>query len=293
MNILSIFLIAGIILLYSFQTLFCTLYNQRYPGKAEWTSPVFCILEAAFIVLITWALNGFRFHASAPTLIFGCLNALVLFGYNTSLIEAGKRGSYAFFNMSLLYGAILVPMAYSALFLKEKTTLIQWIGIGLMLIAFLFMNWESKGLVKAKKGYYVFCALLFLCNGLYSVFLKMQSVACGEESTEMVMLTFGIMGLVALIRLIRTEKGNTLRAFRQTRQSLWPLALCLLSAGLAINGLVYILPSVNTVVFYTIENGGVLLMSSLYAFLFFHEKPAPRKIAGILVALISITLLSI
>jgi hypothetical protein len=92
----------------------------------------------------------------------------------------------------------------------------------------------------------------------------MQSVACAEESTEMVMLTFGIMGLIALIRLIRTEKGNTLRAFRQTKQSLWPLALCLLSAGLAINGLVYILPSVNTVVFYTIENGGVLLMAYTY-----------------------------
>lgn len=293
MNIISALLIAGIILLYSFQTLFCTLYNQRYPGKAEWTSPVFCILEAAFIVLITWALNGFRFHLSTPTLIFGCLNALVLFGYNTGVIEAGKRGSYAFFNMSLLYGAILVPMVYSTLFLKEKTTGVQWIGIGLMLIALLLMNWEGKTGQKPKKGYYFFCVLLFLCNGLYSVFLKMQSVACPQESAEMVMLTFGIMGLVALIRLIISEKDNTLIAFRQTRKSLVPLVLCLLSAGLAINGLVYILPNVNTVVFYTIENGGVLLMASLYAFLLFHEKPTPKKIAGILIALVSITLLSL
>ena len=114
MDWFSVFLIAGIILLYSFQTLFCTLYNQRYPGKEACAAPVFCTLEAAFIVLITWALNGFRFHASPPTLLFGCLNGLVLLGYNSSLMAAGKRGSYAFFNMALQYGAILIPLAYSA-----------------------------------------------------------------------------------------------------------------------------------------------------------------------------------
>ena len=293
MDWLSVVLIAGIILLYSLQTLFCTLYNHRYPGKAEWAAPVFCALEAAFIVLITWALNGFRFHASPPTLLFGCLNALTLLGYNSSLMAAGKRGSYAFFNMSLQYGAILIPMAYSAVFLREGTTPVQWVGIGLMLIAFLLMNWEGKTEKTAKKGFYLFCALLFLCNGLYSVFLKMQSVACENESAEMIMLTFGLMGLTALIQLAAQAKGNTLRAFRQNRRSLPPLIACLLSAGLAINGLVAVLPRVNSVVFYTVENGGVLLLSCLYAVLLFHEKPAPKKVAGVVIAIVSITLLSL
>lgn len=293
MDWLSVILIAGIVLLYSFQTLFCTLYNQRYPGKAAWAAPVFCILEAAFITLITWALNGFRFHASPPTLLFGCLNALVLFGYNSSLMAAGKRGSYAFFNMALLYGAILVPMAYSAVFLHEGTTAVQWIGVGLMLIAFLLMNWEGKMEKTAKKGFYLFCALLFLCNGLYSVFLKMQSVACENESAEMIMLTFGLMGLAALIQLAITEKGNTLRAFRQSKRSLPPLIACLFSAGLAVNGLVAVIPRVNSVVLYTVENGGVLLLSFLYAVTLFHEKPAPKKVAGVIIAVVSITLLSL
>ena len=293
MDWLSVLLIAGIILLYSFQTLFCTLYNHRYPGKAEWAAPTFCALEGVFITLITWALNGFRFHLSPPTLLFGVLNALVLLGYNSSLMAAGKRGSYAVFNMSLQYGAILIPMAYSALFLREGTTPVQWAGVGLMLIAFLLMNWERKIEKTAKKGFYVFCALLFLFNGLYSVFLKMQSMACENESAEMIMLTFGVMGLAALIRLAAAEKRNTLRAFRQSRRSLPPLIACLLSAGLAINGLVAVLPRVNSVVLYTVENGGVLLLSCLYAVLLFREKPAPKKVAGVAVAIVSITLLSL
>ena len=293
MDWLSVVLIAGIILLYSFQTLFCTLYNHRYPGKAECAAPAFCAMEGVFIALITWALNGFRFRPSPPTLLFGCLNALVLLGYNSSLMAAGKRGSYAFFNMSLLYGAILVPMAYSNLFLQEGTTPVQWVGVGLMLIAFLLMNWEGKMEKTAKKGFYLFCALLFLCNGLYSVFLKMQSVACENESAEMIMLTFGLMGLTSLIQLLIAEKGNALQAFRQNKRSLPPLIACLLSAGLAINGLVAVLPRVNSVVFYTVENGGVLLLSCLYAVLLFHEKPAPKKVAGVVIAIVSITLLSL
>ena len=293
MDWLSVVLIAGIILLYSFQTLFCTLYNHRYPGKAECAASVFCVLESVFICLLTWGMNGFRFHASPPTLLFGCLNALVLLGYNSSLMAAGKRGSYAFFNMSLQYGAILIPLAYSTIFLQEGTTPLQWAGVALMLVAFLLMNWERNVEKTAKKGFYVFCALLFLFNGLYSVFLKMQSVACADESAEMVILTFGIMGLVALIRLVMAEKENTLLAFRQDKRSLPPLIACLLSAGLAINGLVAVLPRVNSVVLYTLENGGVLLLSFLYAVLLFHEKPIPQKVVGVGIALISMTLLSL
>ena len=293
MDFVSIALIAVIVLLYSLQTLFCTLYNKRYPGKPEWSSPVFCALEGIFITLITWALNGFHFSPSLTTVLFGCLNALILFGYNTSLIAAGKRGSYAFFNMVLLYGAILVPMAYSVLFLNEKTTVLQWIGVGMMLAAFLLMNWDGKGAQATDKSYYLFCALLFLCNGLYSVVLKMQSDRTGAESSEMIMITFGAMGLIALVQLALKEKGSTLRAFRQTKESLLPLCACLLVAGLAINGLVRILPRVNSVVLFTVENGGVLLLSSLYAFLLFKEMPEAKKLIGIGIAIVSITLRSL
>ena len=293
MDFTGLLLIVAIIVLYSFQTLFCTLYTRNYPGREDLASPVFCVTEAVFIVLLTWALHGFRFRPSGPTALYGLLNGLVLLGFNLSLMGAGKRGSYAFFNMALLYGAILVPMAYSVIFLQEHTTALQWGGVGLMLIAFLLMNWEGKSGQKPKKGYYLCCAVLFVCNGLYSVFLKMQAMACAQESTEMVMITFGLMGLSAFIQLAAREKKHTLRAFRQNKKSLKPLAACLLSAGLAVNGLVLVLPRVNTVVFYTAENGGVLLLACLYSIFLFREKPTPRKLAGIAIAVASLTMLRV
>ena len=42
----SALLIILIIVLYSLQTLFCTMYTNKYPGKAENASPVFCVLES-------------------------------------------------------------------------------------------------------------------------------------------------------------------------------------------------------------------------------------------------------
>ena len=107
---MSTILIAVIILLYSFQTLFCTLFNDRYTGSKAASPYVFCVVEAIAIPLVSLAFNGFRFAPSGLTVLLGVLNAAMLFVYNTSLIAAGRRGSYAFLNVMMLFGGILIPI---------------------------------------------------------------------------------------------------------------------------------------------------------------------------------------
>lgn len=231
-----------IILLYSFQTLFCKLFSDRYPGKTGLSSPVFCIIEAAFITLTTFAFNDFQFHVSPLTILFGLLNGLILFGYNTSLIKAGTLGSYAFLNVCLLYGAILVPSAYGIIFLQENINLLKIIGILMMLIACVFMNWDEIKLKGSSIKYYIFCILLFLFNGAYCSIIKMQTIYHNEEKQSMIMITFALMGIIALVNLLCTEKENTLQAFKLSKNCLPFLILCLISATLAINLLMYILP---------------------------------------------------
>lgn len=281
-----------IILLYSFQTLFCKLFSDRYPGKKELISPIFCIIQAAFITLVTYAFNGFQFHSSPLTLLFGILNGLILFGYNTSLIKAGTLGSYAFLNVCLLYGAILVPSAYGILFLHENITVLKIIGIIMMLIACVFMNMEEIKLKDSSLKYYIFCILLFLFNGAYCTIIKMQTIYYNEEKQSMIMITFALMGIIALVNLFTKEKGSTLQAFKLNTRCLPSLSLCLISAALAINLLMYILPLIDTAILYTVQNGGVLILSALYSVFLFKEKISWQKILGILIAVISITILS-
>ena len=282
-----------IILLYSFQTLFCKMFSDRYSGKKDLSSPVFCIIEAIFITFATYAFHGFHFSVSPLTILFGILNGLILFGYNTSLIKAGTLGSYAFLNVSLLYGAIIVPSIYGLLFLKEGISVLKIVGILMMLVACLFMNADEIKLEDSSIKYYLFCILLFLFNGSYCTIIKMQTIYHNEEKQSMIMITFALMGIIALLDLICKEKENTFQAFKLNKKCLPSLISCLISATLAINLLMYILPLIDTAILYTVQNGGVLILSALYSVFLFKEKLSTKKILGIIIAVISITILSI
>ncbi len=288
----SALLILAIVVLYSFQTLFCTLYTNNYSGKSENASAVFCILESVAIAIFTWAWIGFKFELSPMTLMLGAFNAVALFGYNTSLIKAGAKGSYAFMNVSLLFGGILVPLLYTTIFLGDTLSWYQYLAIGFMLVSFVLMNYKEIKLKDTPWSYYVFCALLFICNGMYGTFLKMQSDHNVNQKNEMIILTYGFMGVIALIQLVFKEKKDTGKAFKLTKKAVLPLILCLVSAALAINILVLVIPMVNTAVLYTVENGGVLLLSAIYSFIFFKEKPDTPTILGMIIAAVSITVLS-
>ncbi len=289
-----IILLGVLTLLHSFQTLFCTLYTSRYPGKGELASPVFCVLQSIVIALFTWIAGGFPTEAAPLTILFGVLNALMLFGFNTSLIKAGSLGSYAFMNMMLLFGGILVPVVYSALFV-EGETLGTWqlIAIGIMLLAFVLMNIKEIRLKGTKPIYYVYCLLLFLCNGFYGTLLKMQSVHYAEQKDAMVVISYALMGVIALAQLGVKEGKNTLKAFRLSKKAIFPLILSLVSSALAINVLTRVMPLADAATLFTVDNGGVLVLAAVYSFVIFKEKPNVTKVLAMILAVISIVIFSL
>ena len=158
----STLLIIVLVLLYSLQTLFCKFYSDNYNGKAGLESPALCVCQSIAIALLSFAFSGFSFKISLISFVFGALNAAVLLGYNTSLIKAGDRGSYAFMNMMMLFGGIFVPLVYVSITTHELPTGTQCIAIGAMITACFLMNIESIKLDGSKLSYYVFCLLLFV-----------------------------------------------------------------------------------------------------------------------------------
>ena len=289
----SALLIVLIIFLYSFQTLFCAKYSDNYAGKSENSSTVFCVLEGIFLCVFTLFWIGFKFELSPISAVLGIVNACALFGYNTSLIKANARGSYAFMNIVMLFGVILLPLLYSTVVRGDHLKGYQFAAIGLMLVSFVLMNYKEIKLKGAPVSYYIFCLILFLCNGLYSTLLTMQSDYNENQKSEMLILTFGIMSIIAFLQLAAKEKKDVFKAFRIGKKAVLPLLLCLISASVAVNILVLIIPMVNTAVLFTVQSGGVLVLAVAYSHLFFKEKSAPSKLIGSVLALISITILSI
>ena len=290
---MSALLILVIVFLYSCQPLFCKMFSDRYSGGADRSSSVFCVLESLAIPFVTWAWCGFHFEITWVTLLIGLLNTVAIIGYNVSLIKAGSLGSYAFLNVMMLFGGMLIPMLYSIIVLGETLTVMQIIAVLLMFVVLVLMNVEEIQLKGTPPLYYLFCILLFVFNGMYGTLLKVQSVYNDDQSKEMIIITFGMMGLIMAGQLVVKEKKNALTAFHLNKECIPPLLLCLLCASLAINMLVLVIPIVNVSVLYTVENGGVLLLSAIFSVLFFKEKLSPLKILGILLAIASITMLSI
>ena len=298
----STLLIALMIVLYACQTLFCRLYNQRYPGE-ESTSPfVYNVIYGVFVSVVTFAVGKGRFAPSTATVLLGLLNGAVLFGYNLSLIKATAGGSYAVANLCLLAGGILIPLFQSVIVYHVPLNALQYAGVAVMLAAFLFLNLdgivggkkEAKAKTAASRLFPLFCALLFLFNGLYGALLNAQQEATGNtQREEMIIVTFLFTALLGFAMLLAKRGRGRLAAFRQTKGSALCMLLCCISAAAALNLLMYVMQLVNVPVLYTVENGGVLVLSVVFAVFLFKEKITPFKAVGLLLALSSLVMLSI
>ena len=297
---MTAFLVAVMTLLFSFQSLFCKLFSQKHTCENPAMTPtVFSIVYGAFVGTVTLVLAGFRFAPSSQTLLYGLFNAVILLVYNLAMIEASRGGSYSFQMICVLFGGIVLPLVHQVLFLGGTLSGMQAAAIGMMLIALILLNLKDfslKGLsLKGSSGkFLLWCAALFITNGAYGILMNMQQREMnGAERNEMIILTYLVMSLLyALWQGIRNRE-ELLRSFRIGRQPMIFLLLCCVSATAAAHLMLYLLTQVEAPILYTIDNGGVLVLSVLYSAILFHEKLNPPQTAGILLSAASIIMLSL
>ena len=258
------------------------------------TSTIFSIAYGAFAGIATLIIARLHFAPSAITLFCGLANAVTLLVYNTAMIQASRSGSYSFQMICMLFGAIVLPLLHTVLFLGGSLSAMQLIAIAMMLVSFVLMN--LKGLtLKGSSGKFLFwCAALFISNGMYSIMLNLQQLEMnGAQRNEMIILSYlGMSLLYAATQLMRDRKA-LISGFRMKREPLMHLLLCCVCATIAVHLVLYVLTLVDATVLYTIDNGGVLVLSVLYSRILFKEKLSAAQIAGIALAAISIVMLSL
>lgn len=193
-----------------------------------------------------------------------------------------------------LFGAIVVPMVYGALWLGESFTWVQLLAIGMMLASFVMMNWKGLSLKGNSRKFLLWCAALFLSNGFYAVLLNVQQkTMAGAERNEMVILTYlGMAVLYTVFQLLR-DRQALFTGFRMPLKPLIFLLLCCVCATLASHLVLYVLSLVDATILYTIDNGGVLVLSVIYSCVLFHEKLSRLQLGGIVLSAISIVMLSL
>ena len=289
------FLIFLVVVVFTLQSLFLKLFSASYASKdAAATSTVFSVAYGLFVGAVTLAVAGFRFAPSPVTLLLGALNAVALFGFNLSMIQASRLGSYSFQMLSSLFGGILVPMIYGAAVLGEALTAMQLAAVGLMLVSFVLMNLRGLTFRGSSPAFLMWCGILFLSNGFYGVLMNEQQYRmAGAQRNEMIMLTFfGMACLTAVIQLFRDPK-LLITGFRMSKKSALFLILCCAVAALGAHMTLYILTLVDQTILYTADNGGVLVLSVILSRVLFREKLTRWQLVGIALATASIVMLSL
>ena len=232
---MAFLLVTLLVVLYSFQSLFLKLFSAKYPAeKSALASTVFNISYGAFAGITTLCAMGFRFSASKVTLICGLVNAVTLLCYNVSMIQASRKGSYAFQMIAMLFGGIVVPMLHSVIFLGDRLSLLQCLAVALMLVSFVLMNLQGLSLKGSGKSFLLWCLALFFSNGLYGILMNYQQLRMnGAERNEMIVLTYlGMAVLCALFQGAKDAKGLA-RGFKMPARPLIFLLACCLCATLA------------------------------------------------------------
>lgn len=292
---MSILLVALLVLLYSFQSAFANQYARHYPGESKYSSQIYSVFYGVIVSLATFVLAGFSFKPSLPTVLFGVINGAVLVTYNAMLIRASSIGSYAITMIFNLSGGILIPMFWSMIHDGATLTVWQYIAIGVMLVSFVFLNLEDKkSETKVSAKFLIAVLLLGLANGIYGALLNTQkSVMNGEESAEMIMMTFFSSAVFAFLLLLIQAGKAALPGFRQTKKSTLFVILASVSAASAVNILMYALGLINVAVLYSLDNGGVLIVSVLWSAVILKEKLNRNKIIGLILAIAAVFALSI
>lgn len=297
MELLDLGMLAGCILCYTFQGLFGKIYSTAYAGEESDATPVFSTLYGVIVSIIVFAaVMGFRFEASLATWGMGVANGLMLFLYNLGVIKASRTGPFSLQSIFRLFGGVVVPMAFSLLLWGEKLSGLQVAGIVAMLASFVVINLDGNAFKGIKKGYAFWVALLFVVNGLYGTLMAgQQRVMNNAQGNEMIVITFLSSAIISLISLAVTRRGDTVKAFRMNGKAWGSAVGAGIVAALAVVQLMLLIGRLGDMlsVFYTVENGLVLVLTVVMSAIMFKEKLNRNVIIGIAISVASLVLLSL
>lgn len=276
---LSYLLILMMVLLYTFQSVFCKQYAKYYPGDPSNATPVFTIVGGVVVAVVSFFFSGMTFTASPLTLLLGVANALTLYGYNYSVIQCSRNGSHSVMMVFSVAGGIILPALFARVIFGDPLSLLGVFFILLILFS-VYMISSKTGTAKVTKKFMFYCFILAFFNGIYGILLDVQQRLTGvEEKEEMVTATFMMAAILSALSLL-VKRTSIPNAMKQNKSSCFYLLAYAIVAALAVNLLVLILPMVNVTVLYTMDNAGVMLLSVLFSCIFYKEKLSVTNVIG-------------
>ncbi|MEZ4858061.1 MAG: EamA/RhaT family transporter [Flavobacteriaceae bacterium] len=190
--------------------------------------------------------------------------------------------------------SVVIPILFGLLYYKESLGITKGIGILLALVAVYLASIKNKHGLTIKKRNLIFPVLVFIGSGIIDTGIKFleEAFVAPEDVAIFSSTLFFAAGSIGLLVLFIQKLKGTLQ----------------FEAKSIVGGLALGIPNFFTVYFlvaalrsnlmessgiFTINNIGVVTFSTLAGILLFNEKLIPKNWLGILLALLSIVLITL
>lgn len=215
-------------------------------------------------------------------ILIGIITGLAYYGafyfYQKSVVENGVSISIAVGKMG-----IILPMILSLILWKEMPSGLQWIGIGLSMVAIGLINIRPKDF----KGMVIRFSLLmfFIIGGMGDFFNKLFEVSVGEAFKDLFLaVVFGSALLVSLYNTIRHRNVS--------------VKSVAFGFGVGIPNmltayyLIAALGSMNAAIVFPMYSGGAIMLSMVWSLFAFGERLKKKELAGLVLILMALVLIN-
>lgn len=236
--------------------------------------------------------------ATNYTIICGLIYGLVLAGFIFFKTMAMSTGPIALTTL-IGCGGFVITTVFNAIYWKEKVDVFEIVGIILMLIAVLMINYtprsrEEKHKEKTSLKWKIYCLMFFIFSAATGIVFRFHQSLDKANTDEMMIFASGVATVILLVIFFiglavgkKENVSNTSVSFenRQGSKKKWWGILIAVICGIfscVYNRLnIYNTGVLPNALFFPIFNGGVVIVSFLSGWLLFKEKPTKTHFIGV------------
>ena len=251
------------------------------------------MLCALTVAVLQWDSLYLPLSGILAAFAFGCLFSATVFTNLKALEEGPLSITTLIVNFSLI-----MPLAYSFIFLGEAVTLTRVVGIIILVICMvLFANPKVTGEGKFSVRWLVYSVLALLCNGTLSLISKIYSMHTDNAyAVPYLIYCYFFAMLVSFLLFFvldrRQKEGTKVKAFFS--KQMCGIILLVGAANYLLNLSVVRLATVmdGAIVYPAIQGGGPII-AALLSWILFKEHISLKKAAAIALGAAAIVLLNL
>jgi len=240
--------------------------------------------------VIFFICSGAKWQISAYSLLmaagFAAVTALAQF-MSLAAMATGPMS----FSVLFTYLGMVIPAIFGVVVYNQPFTMFQKIGFVFMLVT-IFTSVDLKKDSKMSIKWLAYALGSFVMWGAVGIFqLIHQNSEYAHEIDGFLLYSFIIMTVLFALAFLAVKKDNSFGYMNFKVTTMMLLSGIVFGIINKIN--LYLSGVMDSIIFFPIVNGGVIVLAGLAAIIFFRERPDRKQIIGILSGIIAVCLLGI